>query len=337
MIFKPKTEIIEAKITDAITQGRFRDRTEFAVRVFTVWQEAHQDPSTDWKHGTGKRSGSKAPSPDQQNPHASLGRYVTGSTPQNKRGWELFAQLLQCNVNHLVDVEVDGPLFIPPSVGEPIFVSNNGDLALRKLANIENLGLSPRDANFVSRSPEALQTVRISGRLLFNSILNETIFDVDGTEIAVADLELRNAYVILSLSDPDAKLINSAGFLGQERQDGIRLSYHGQNNGKIVVEVASDTQGASLSGSVANIDNLFEVKGKFCSDDSISVGFDRNSILSKNVHRQTLSSLETPERRLRRAIENQLIERGIAEAVFSDNENDIVLTVRRRFRMDDFS
>lgn len=335
MICRPRTEAIEAKITEAVNQGQFRDRTDFAVQVFTVWQKAHQDPATGWKHGTGKKSGSKAPNPNQQNPHASLGRYVTGRTAQNKQGWELFAQLLCCNVDHLVDVEVDGPAFAPPSVKEPIIVSNDGDLALRKLANIENLQLSPRDANFVSRSPEALQTLSISGRVLFNSILNEPIVDIDGSEIAVVDLELRNAYVILSLSDPEAQLINSAGFSGQERQDGIRLSYHGQHNGKIVVEVSSDTAGVSLAGRVANIDNLFDIKAKFYSDDSVSVGFDRNSILSKDTQ-QPDARADTPENRLRRAIENQLIGCGIADMVFSDIENDIILAARKRFRMDDF-
>lgn len=336
MICRPKTETIEAKITAAVNQGQFLDRTDLAVQVFTIWQKAHQDPATDWRHGTGKKSGSKAPNPDQQNPPASLVRYITGRTAQNKRGWEMFAQLLCCNVDHLVDVEVDGPANDTAGVEEAILVSNDGDLALRKLANIENLQLAPRDANFVSRSPEVLQTLSISGRVLFNSILNEPIVAVGGSEISIVDLELRNAYVILSLSDPEAQLINSAGFSGQERQDGIRLSYHGQHKGKIVVEVASDTAGVSLAGRVANIDNLFDVKAKFRSDDSISVGFDRNSIISKDTLRPD-SSAKTPENRLRRAIENQLIERGIADMVFSDVENDIILASRKRFRMDDFS
>jgi len=336
MICRPKTEVIEAKITEAVNQGQFLDRTDLAVKVFTIWQTAHQDPATDWRHGTGKKSGSKAPNPDQQNPPASLGRYITGRTAQNKRGWEMFAQLLCCNVDQLVDVEVDGPAKDPAGVEEAMLISSDGDIALRKLANIENLQLAPRDANFVSRSPEALQTLSISGRVLFNSILNEPIVDIDGSEIATVDLELRNAFVILSLSDPEAQLINSAGFSGQERQDGIRLSYHGQHKGKIVVEVASDTPGVSLAGSVANIDNLFDVKAKFRSDDSVSVGFDRNSIISKNTEPQNTSANQS-ENRLRRAIESQLIERGIADMVFSDIENDIILAARKRFRMDDFS
>jgi hypothetical protein len=331
---RPDQRAIKARITLAHKSGRYRDATDVCRAILKVWDDAHRDLNNHWSHGTGKKSGNSPPDPMQTNPASALARYISGDTLQNLEGWQMVAaQVLNCSAEDFLEPQTEEESRTQP--GQKGFVPMpSGHLALQHLANIEVARPMPRNGANRAVPPTHLeQDLAVSSRLIFNTLRNEPIFDEDGLEIGLAELELYTAFIVVEMSAQKFSLIDAMGADGEVVKGNLRIRYLGHANQTVLFEVSHADRSKTLAGVAQVIDELVRIRSNFDVDDIIAVGFDQNALNPTdfrffNVGQPQLDSSMGP---MRRAVMTEVFRRGLAGPFSHESKGEIRYAAIRQF------
>ncbi|TCM48315.1 hypothetical protein C8J36_11412 [Rhizobium sp. PP-F2F-G48] len=328
----PDAEAIKRAISEAIHERHlFVDRHDAARAVFSKWRQVHTDPCDSWRHGTGKKANALPPDPDQTNPYSSFQRYMTGRAPQNLRGWEMVADLLEKRVEEILHPGGRMETMVAASIKPFGAVMSPGDLPLANLATVEVIRPQPRQgANAVSADSERRQAIALTARAIFNTIRREEFCAPDGSLIAVADMELRHAYLIVRVSDPSVAVLSGIGTEGKVVFQSIEISYLGTESELVVFEVAPTDKTKTLAGTVQRLEDLVELQGRFTDQDYIGAAIDKNGIQLVNVEFEG-NIAKSDERPISLALKQQLLARGIQLTNAGSSTDERRVTARRYF------
>lgn len=330
---RPKTNAIKAKIAEIVQIGaEFKDRNAVARAIFLRWRNAHISHDDRWFHGGGKKANATPPDPDQANPYSSLMRYITGHAMQNRRGWEMVAEVLVVRVEDLIDFPSRISAEVPTMFAPFGAVMAPGQLPLSKLANIDVARPLPlMGANAVFSDPNRKQAISLSARAIFNTIRSEEICSKDGDLIAVADFELTHAYLVVHVSDPNMTVLGGIGMEGKVECGDIQISYHGTQDDLVLFELAAKAQGGTLAGIVQRLENLVQLEGRFVETDFLGTAVEKNGIRPMNLRFEGQDD-ELPQGRfIIQAMKRQLLSRGIRLDCAEDAPDEKWLTAKRYF------
>ena len=331
--FQIDIEAIKNRIGDLVSDRNcqeFKKRNDVAQAIFEAWETAHLCDSDPWVHGNGKKSNQKPPKSEQGNAYSVLLGIMTNGT-QNYHGWEIAAKILGVDIADLLQKKpLENRMITSTGVGMV-----PGDFPLDRLANIDVSKPNPRDGmNSVSLEAGKRRTLSFDVRAIFNTIRNEPLYDADGQLIAIADMELDYAYLIVQLDDPTAELKRGMGVDGGRVAVGkFWISYLGTSEGVVQFEVMPREPSNTLAGASENLQELAELDACFSIDDSIGAAFDANALRPKRI-RYEESTEEASSRKqqpLLLALKQQVLARGISLAARGGEGNGRKLAARRFF------
>ncbi|TQM92415.1 hypothetical protein [Roseinatronobacter monicus] len=282
---------IVAQMKKLTNEGyHYTTKESIAYAILQRWHAEHHDAGSGWTHGIGKKAG-PPPDPSRENRHAAWARYYAdnGSTPQNIGGWRMAAEVLGIEVEKIVTFSDSSPS--KPDDFPTVYPRMPGETPLFELANLDVAEPYPiKGANVVFAEDDRRQDIGLSARPTFGTLRDEELSDPDGNLLAVADLEVTYANLIVHTADEHMSLLGGIGIDGEEERAGLICRYNGpgQDDKKIHFEVRlAESKDESqptrlrrdtLAGMSVELSNIVELRGKFTQDDWIGIGIKTGAI-----------------------------------------------------------
>ena len=174
------------------------------------------------------------------------------------------------------------------------------------------------------------QAIDLSIKPIFGTLRNEELLSPSGDILAICDVELSYAYVVIEATDVNMGIIDGLGVNGDEVLVGsIYCRYLGAENGRILFEVSPGRSRRSLAGTAQTLKNFVAMEGVFHESDWIGIGIDSGSMLIVSLKSSDLERSETGNSAiLRSQIKREILRRGINSQIQNSGARDSTVAAR---------
>ena len=225
----------------------------------------------------------------------------------------------------------------------PVYRPMPGRTPLIDLANVDVSEPSPiQGANAVYGNQDRRQAIGLTVRPSFGTLRDEELIDPNGTLLAIADLEVSYANIIIFTADEDIAVLSGIGLNGEEKRGSITCQYKGTDGRQTVFEVRPvkvEHEGASphphrmtLAGISVGLANLAAIEGKFTQEDWVGVGLKTGGLeIVSFYYPEQSKSDEKDTYSLKDQIKRQVLKRGIQIEENESSRGEIHLASKKYF------